>query len=632
MQPAITDPVLNNYNNPPVANAPVRTVVEVSDYPVMAEDNTNQVPVFADDEEDTEDTNEQAREVDENDKNALVGAPVRARDSDVLHYSLDDVMGFLNDVTDTALDPTPGKFKIDNATGQISVNGSLSHEAAAIYTVVVTAKDPFNADDTVTVEITVNDVNDAPKFDADTGNTKLYVVENTRDTTAGSEAGAPFVTPTRDDDGNITETPDATDSEFTYTATDEDHYDGDGDGTTGTNPDERESVEYDLAGPDKKLFSISDEGVLSFKATTKVNFEKQDSYSVTIVARDQRKLTKTEDVTVRVIDAEDGGRIEFSTRQPQAGHPITAEVVDDDGVKGSITWLWSKAPADTDNAGNVSCSIALVPIQNYDAVDDDADEDRDEKATFTPEAGDVLANGDFAAFCLRVTASYNDGYVTVSGAENDDDAAGEAASPVLPLRRSNDRPVFKVDDEIITSATREVVEDGDEDRTSSQMNVGSAVEAEDPDDDRTKGPDDTDIELLDNLTYSLRGEDAASFKIEAESGQIMVKAELDYETKSTYRVTVRATDGSRAYRDLPVTISITNVNEKPVVSGDATVSFKENGTGSVATYTAVDPEGDAFTWSLKPNNSDDIGKFKIDPEHRCSLLQEPTQLRSCGGP
>ena len=44
---------LNNFDNSPVANAPIRTAVKVSDYPVMAEDNTNQAPVFADDEDES---------------------------------------------------------------------------------------------------------------------------------------------------------------------------------------------------------------------------------------------------------------------------------------------------------------------------------------------------------------------------------------------------------------------------------------------------------------------------------------------------------------------------------------------------------------------------------------------------
>ena len=619
----------------PVANAPIRTARAVSDYPVKAEDNTNQAPVFADDDDDV-DGNQQEREVNENDKNALVGAPVRARDSDVLHYSLSNVQAFLDRNDDgtlpTALETSPGKFKIDKATGQISVNGSLSHEAAAVYTVVVTARDPFKADDTVTVTIDVNDVNDAPEF-SDAGATTLWVTENTGANADPAPAEGASLT---GDDPSTDETETA--DNFTYTATDEDSYDADNSGAI--DADEVESVSYFLAGPDKSAFTLApttvntnaDSVILRFKDTTKVNFEKQDAYNVTIVASDQRKLTKTRDVTVRVIDAEDTGTIKFSTRQPQVGQPIAAEVVDEDGVKGSITWTWTKADL-TPNADNevVACTDTSL---TYGAIPDDAAETRDNKATFTPLAADVNTGnaGEFVAYCLQVSASYNDGFdrEDVANDPPEDSAIEEAASPVLPLRRSNSRPVFKEDGKVITSTTREVVEDGDQPRTVSQMNVGNAVAAEDPDDDRTDGPDGTAIKLNDNLTYSLRGEDAASFTVREDSGQIMVKAKLDYETKNTYRVTVRATDGSRAYRDLPVTINITNVNERPVVSGSAAVTVEENDTAAVGTYAAVDPEGDAFIWSLKPGNDDDAGKFRIDANSGVLSFKSPPNYEGMG--
>ena len=34
----------------------------------------------------------------------------------------------------------------------------------------------------------------------------------------------------------------------------------------------------------------------------------------------------------------------------------------------------------------------------------------------------------------------------------------------------------------------------------------------------------------------------------------------------------------------------TNVNEGPVVTGDATISYAENGTVTIVTYTAADPD------------------------------------------
>ena len=53
-------------------------------------------------------------------------------------------------------------------------------------------------------------------------------------------------------------------------------------------------------------------------------------------------------------------------------------------------------------------------------------------------------------------------------------------------------------------------------------NIGTPVVATDVDSDDT----------ADTLTYGLSGTDAASFAIDAETGQLKTKADLDYETKT----------------------------------------------------------------------------------------------------
>ena len=50
------------------------------------------------------------------------------------------------------------------------------------------------------------------------------------------------------------------------------------------------------------------------------------------------------------------------------------------------------------------------------------------------------------------------------------------------------------------------------------------------------GEDNNDIEFGDTLTYSLGGTDAASFDIDASTGQLITKALLDTETKASYTV------------------------------------------------------------------------------------------------
>ena len=82
-------------------------------------------------------------------------------------------------------------------------------------------------------------------------------------------------------------------------------------------------------------------------------------------------------------------------------------------------------------------------------------------------------------------------------------------------------------------------------------NVGAAVTA-------TDGNNDT-------LTYSLEGTDAASFQIVSASGQIQTRSGVtyDYETKSSYSVTVKADDGLGGTDTIAVAIDLTDVNEPP---------------------------------------------------------------------
>ena len=69
---------------------------------------------------------------------------------------------------------------------------------------------------------------------------------------------------------------------------------------------------------------------------------------------------------------------------------------------------------------------------------------------------------------------------------------------------------------------------------------------------------------------------------------------------NVYKVTVRASDGSLA-ADRNVTITVTN-EDPTITSGPTSVSYAENGTGSVGTYVATDPGGGTINWSL-PNTT-----------------------------
>ena len=140
----------------------------------------------------------------------------------------------------------------------------------------------------------------------------------------------------------------------------------------------------------------------------------------------------------------------------------------------------------------------------------------------------------------------------------------------------------------------------------------------------------TDPDSTQTVTYTLEAftghaGDLSSFEIDSSTGQITTSAtaSLDFETKSTYIVTVKATDDGSpvASATVPVTIRVIDVNEAPTISGDAAVPrYFENDTSVVATYTAADPEGDSFTWGL---SGDDAGDFTIDSGGRLNFKTPP---------
>ena len=91
------------------------------------------------------------------------------------------------------------------------------------------------------------------------------------------------------------------------------------------------------------------------------------------------------------------------------------------------------------------------------------------------------------------------------------------------------------------------------------------------------------------VTYSLGGTDAASFELVPATGQLQTKAALDYEARSSYEVTITATDADGS-TTTTVAIEVTNVIELTTITGPAEVTFAENGAGRVATYTASSEE------------------------------------------
>ncbi len=141
-----------------------------------------------------------------------------------------------------------------------------------------------------------------------------------------------------------------------------------------------------------------------------------------------------------------------------------------------------------------------------------------------------------------------------------------------------------------------------------------------------------DAAVNDPLMYSLTGTDAGSFTIDASSGQLALaqNVDLDYEGKRSYRVTVEVTDGRDRNGDddndviddtINVSINVTDLNEAPTVSGDATATYTENGSRAIATYTGRDPERNKLTWSVSGTDGND---FVMTTQGRLHFASPPS--------
>ena len=212
-----------------------------------------------------------------------------------------------------------------------------------------------------------------------------------------------------------------------------------------------------------------------------------------------------------------------------------------------------------------------------------------EATTYTPTSGDV---GDF----LRATVSYDDG--------EDEGKSAEATSvhPVQAINSPNANPMFpdqdpEMDDVQNETASRTVVEN-----TEAGEDVGLPVSAEDANDG-------------DILTYTLerrRRMPLTSTRPLGRSRRRPNWTRMQREvtaTRSQSRSRILAADATPA-ASIEVTITVTDVNEAPVVTGEDELTFAEVTGTDLDDYDADDPESNTpIVWSV---SGDDADQFAID--------------------
>ena len=315
--------------------------------------------------------------------------------------------------------------------------------------------------------------------------------------------------------------------------------------------DDNDSLTYRLYSPGAGRFDIDRNGQI--RTTSKLNHEDPEcdydntasptscSYTVRVKLSDPNGGSVVHDLVINVTDAE----------EPPAAPPaprVTATA----GSGWSLEVTWSEPR-------NTGPPISSYEIQYRKAGDTDwedwslTDTSRSTKITTIP----ALDNNDVH---LEPSTQYEVQVRALNGEE--DTTENWSSSGRGTTGASNRRPTFGSD-------TPSLIRLEVDENTRSGQNIGSAVEATDPDGNR--------------LIYTLEGPGKDSFTVTSD-GQIRTRASLNYEERSRYSVTVKVNDGQGKDNSVAaqsVAITVMDRSESPSAPAAPTVTGVPGSTDSV---------------------------------------------------
>lgn len=271
--------------------------------------------------------------------------------------------------------------------------------------------------------------------------------------------------------------------------------------------EDNDTLSYTISGKDAKLFTI-DNVTGQLKTGREFNYEDKNSYSVVVTVSDG-ELTAATEVEIRVTDINDPPsysvidslRLEYTVNTIKAETEIGPAIAAKDEDKDTLTY--SLSGVDATRFKIDSKTGQLITKEDLDF---------EKKSVYT----------------VVVTAS--------------DGKGGKASIIVfIGIPDTNENPIFVEGN----TTTRTIVE-----KTASGVNIGTPVTATDVNNDL--------------LYYTLGGPDASSFSIDNTTGQLKTNVWLDYDTKSTYSITISVSDNNGGMATIAVTIYITDANDPPI--------------------------------------------------------------------
>ncbi len=141
----------------------------------------------------------------------------------------------------------------------------------------------------------------------------------------------------------------------------------------------------------------------------------------------------------------------------------------------------------------------------------------------------------------------------------------------------------------------------------------------------------TDADRNTVFTWSVRGTDRDDFTI-SQTGELYFSSPPNHERPAdanldnVYEITVIASDGSNE-GVLAVAITVTEVNERPEISGRDDLNVFENHEAVLATYTGTDPEDTAADITRWNTSGRDGGDFTINSGGELTFRNPPDSER-----
>ena len=488
--------------------------------------------------------------------------PVTAEDDDLSDESKDERLSY------TLVDRNAELFDIDRSTGQLRTasGATYDYEAQSTYTITVKVEDRKGASDTTDVTIEIVDLDEPP-------NAPPRPTVTTGPSPNQTERLSVTWNPPRDNSGR----PPIAGYDLRYSLCPDGECPAESDATWVDGPQDQTGLQATI-------------GSLTANALYQVQVRAQNRF---VPENRNSEGPWSPSGTGRTADdmgpnnsppnfMETSVIFSFDENTPggqDVGEPLTVEDVDDESLTITLEGADPRSfVIQSTKTGNHSWEVQIKTKSGvrYDyetrptyavivkAVDDDGASDA---VAVTINLIDVPEGDGGPSGDRRPPRHPADSEVTTRDETTGDETTGDDKGP----SPADFRPTFPGD-----SATRSFAEN-----TPPGRNVGARVTAI--------------IASGDPLTYTLGGTDAASFDIDSSTGQIRTKAGVtyDYEVKSSYAVTVTATTGpTKDSASIPVTVNVTDVDEKPATPDAPTVSAPGGSTTTLlATWTAPDLNG-----------------------------------------